>query len=271
MACASAMIFAKLRGLRYAHTPFSNIAHAPENTPMDEWSAAWESFFALGNGEIPAAEVEARGLRLVEVAKPHRTRLRSRCLHVVAHCHKVTDRHPEEWAALAPVLRQKYLSSPKPVLPPDPDDTIRIAVHLRRGDVGATGRFSERFTPDMEVLRRLAHLLDSLGPARERAVVRLFSEGNPDDFAPYRELGAALHLDEDAFETFHHLARSHVIMLAKSTFSYLAGMIGGALCLYEPFWHQPLPGWLDFETADTMPRDQLARKVLDSAQRNEIS
>jgi len=269
MACASAMILARLRGLTYAHTPFAEVAHAPPGMAAESWAAAWESFFRLGSGELAAADIEARGLPVVRVAKAHRFLPRSRRLQVVAHCHKVTDKHPEAWAAIAPVLRAKYLSSPKPALPPDPADAIRISIHLRRGDVGASGRFAERFTADDAVLRRIGRLLESLGNERRRVVLRLFSEGRPEDFAAFAAAGAALHLDQDVFETFHHLVNSEVVVLAKSSFSYLAGLIGGGLCLYEPFRHPRLPGWLDFRTVDSMRSNEIAAAVKQVLRREE--
>jgi len=261
MARASAMIFARLRGANYAHTPMSDVAHVPEGMDPGKRSETWERFFSLGKDEVRAGEIEARGLPMVRIAKPHRSRLRSRTLHVVAHCHKVTDRHPEAWAEIAPVLRERYLSTPKPDLPADPPGAIRIAVHLRRGDVAAEGEHSERFTPNSAVLARLNRVLEALGPERERAVVRVFSQGKPEDFAAFADLGARLHLDEDVFAGFHHMFRAHVLFTAKSTFSYLAGLLGGALCLYEPFRHPPLPGWLDPAALEALAPADLARII----------
>jgi hypothetical protein len=177
----------------------------------------------------------------------------------------VTDRHPEAWAALAPVLRAKYDSSPKPSLPQDPAGAIRLSIHVRRGDVAAGGRFAERFTSDEQILGPVVRLLGALGPARERVVTRVFSEGHARDFAAFARVGAELHLETDAFATFHHLVCSEVCVLAKSTFSWLAGLIGGGLCLYDPFWHPPLPGWLDFASIDRLSPAELALRVTDAA------
>lgn len=244
----STMILARLKGMTYAHSPLADVAHVPPGTRPEDWARAWEDFFNLGAGEITAAEIEARGYPLRSVPKPHRFLPRSRRLHVVAHCHKVTDHHPEAWAAIAPDLRKKYQLSPKPALPGYDDGRVQIAVHLRRGDVGASGRFSERFTADEVVLSRLCRVLDAVGP--DRATVRLFSQGSPDDFRAFADLGVRLHLDDDVFETFHHFVRSDILFAAKSTFSYLGGVIGGNICICEPFWHPMLPGWLRPEDLD---------------------
>jgi hypothetical protein len=238
----STMILAKLKGLTYAHTPVSQVAHAPAGVSGDAWSQAWENFFNLGAGEASASGIEVRGFPVVAVPKPHRFLPRSRRLQVVAHCHKFTDHHPEAWASIAPLLREKYALSPKPGLPGYDDGRVQIAVHLRRGDVGSSGQFSERYTGDEVVLERLKRVTDAIGP--DRVTVRLFSQGAPEDLRAFTDLGAVLHLDDDVFETFHHFVRSDVLFLAKSTFSYLGGVIGGKVCVYEPFWHPKLPGWL---------------------------
>ena len=253
------MICAKIKGLTYAHSPVADVAHVPHGTTPAAWAQAWEEFFNLGAGEVYAAEIEGRGYPVVPVPKPHRFFPRSRRLHVVAHCHKVTDRHPEAWAAIAPAIREKYQLSPKPELAGYDNGKVQIAVHLRRGDVGSTGRFSERFTADDLVLGRLKRVLDAVGP--EQVTIRLFSQGQPDDFRAFTDLGVQLHLDDDVFESFHHFVRSDVLFVAKSTFSYLGGVIGGNVCLCEPFWHPPLPGWLDADFDDAAFRQALDRHL----------
>jgi hypothetical protein len=241
----STMILARLKGLTYAHTPLNDVAHAPAGMPPEAWARAWEDFFNLGAGEVSAADVTYPEH---PVAKPHRFLPRSRRLQVVAHCHKFTDHHPEAWAAIAPDLGKKYVLSPKPDLQGYADGRVQVAVHLRRGDVGSSGRFSERFTGDEVVLERLGKVLEVTG--KERTKIRLFSEGDPADFRAFADLGADLHLNDDVFETFHHFVKSDVLFLAKSTFSYLGGILGRNVCVYEPFWHPKLPGWLSPDELD---------------------
>lgn len=238
----SAMICARLKSLTYAHSPVADVAHISAGFDPGSWDRAWEEFFNLGEGETTAREIEARGYPVVTVAKPHRWFFpRSRRLHVVAHCHRLTNLHPRAWDEIAPRLAEKYHATPKPQLDGYDDGRVQIAIHLRRGDVGPSGRFSERFTSDENVLSRVRQVIEILGP--ENATIRLFSQGAADDFRTFTELGVRLHLDECEFETFHHFVRSNILFMAKSTFSYLGGVIGRKICIYEPFWHPPLPGW----------------------------
>ncbi len=253
----SAMIFARLKGLTYAHSPLTDVEHAPPGMRQDVWAAEWERFFNLGHGEVRAADIEARGHPVQPLRKPQRLFFpRSRRLYVSAHCHRVTDRRPAAWAAIAPELRAKYQLTPKPRLAGYDDGKVQIAVHLRRGDVAATGKHAQWFTRDDAVLARLRRVLGVVGP--EHASVRLFSQGRAEDFRAFEDLGARLHLDDDVFETIHHFVRSDLLFVAKSTFSYLGGVIGGQTCICEPFWHPNLPGWL---SPDEMTDATLSRAL----------
>lgn len=245
----SAMIFARLKGIRYAHSPLTSVAHHPPEISPVEWSRRWEDFFSLGVGEIPSSQLEDMGLRVRPTRKLRFFVPRSKSLHVVPHCHKITDLHPGAWSAIAPSLRQKYYLRPKPALPGEGDPRVQIAIHVRRGDVGASGRFSERFTPDAVLLSRLRRVVEILG--RDHVDIRLFSEGNPCDFQPYSDLGINLHLNEDIFVGFHHFVKSDILFTAKSSLSYLGGVIGGNLCIHEEICHPTLPGWFKAEEVES--------------------
>lgn len=254
-ACISTMIMARLKGMTYAHTPLSTVAHRPAHLSETEWAAAWEKFFNLGQGEASAEEV-SKNLPTIGPVKAHRFFPRSNRLYVLPHAHKVTDRHPLAWHAIAPELRRKYQSSPKPLLANKPAGAIEIAIHLRRGDVGRSGRFSERFTPLDAVLPGLRRMLAAMkGRSSE---IHVFSQGDPGDFTDLVELGAVLHLDEDPFVSFHHMVRADVLFVAKSTFSYLAALLGEGRVIYDPFWHPALPDWTELAELERLPDASLA-------------
>ncbi len=238
-ACISTMIAARLRGVDYAHSPLEQVAHAPEGVDEVQWGQRWEAFFSLGDGELSAGELT--DLPLHPLAKPHRRRPKRGCLNVVAHCHKLTDAHPDAWAEIVPELRRKYQLSPKPVPPGFEAGLTHIAVHLRRGDVTSDGQFAERFSPASRIVPELRRRIGSIGPDRCR--VHLYSQGAPEDFPELDEFPLRLHLDEDPFVSFHGMVEADVLFTAISTFSYLAGVLGRGEVVYQPFWHPPLSGW----------------------------
>jgi len=241
----SAMLFARLTGARYAHTPLRDVAHAPAGMTPAEWAGAWEAFFNLGIDHPDAADLVAAGYAARHLRKPQRELLSRHTVHDVPHCHKITDRRPDAWAAIGPELRRAYDATPKPVLDGFSPAQLNIALHVRRGDVGSGGRFSERFTGDDEVLAFHDALRGRLAGWPE-VKVRLFSQGKAEDFRAFAERGIELHLDEDVFTTFHHLVSADVLLVAKSSFSYLAGVIGGNVCFIDQLGHPPLPEWFRF-------------------------
>lgn len=255
----SAMIFAGLTGAKYAHSPMRNVAHVPEGMTPEAWSAAWETFFNLGMGQPLAADLVAAGYATRDVRKPRRALLSRHTVHEVAHCHKVTDHFPEAWAAIAPELRKRYDATPKPELAGFDPARLNVALHVRRGDVGSAGQFSERFTGNDQILAFFDALAGRLAPYASPCF-RLFSEGSPEAFPGFAERGIELHLNEDVFTTFHHLVSADVLLVAKSSFSYLAGVLGGGVCFIDRLGHPPLPGWFPFSTEIPAEFDSALRR-----------
>jgi hypothetical protein len=52
-----------------------------------------------------------------------------------------------------------------------------------------------------------------------------------------------IHLDIDAFGTFHHLCKADILVCAVSSFSYLAAVYNKNHVIYKQFWHPPLDNW----------------------------
>jgi hypothetical protein len=54
-------------------------------------------------------------------------------------------------------------------------------------------------------------------------------------------------VNKDPIETLEALATADLLIMSRSSFSYLAALFNqtGAV-VYAPFWHPPIPGWLQF-------------------------
>lgn len=71
------------------------------------------------------------------------------------------------------------------------------------------------------------------------------SQGRPEVFAELDGLACILVLDEDAPTSFARLAEADVLVLARSRYSYFAGLIcEGAVLYEEPAVLPPADGWL---------------------------
>ncbi len=141
-----------------------------------------------------------------------------------------------------------------------PDDAFRIAVHVRRGDVTAQA-YAGRFTSTELIGERVERLLRLCGSRRSIAVT-VFSEGPISQFEPLRKLGCEIRCDDDPIDTIRHLARADILVTAKSSFSYVAGLLTQGLVVYEPFWHPKQPSWMSLDDWRSVEQAVQARLAL---------
>jgi len=248
----SAILYATEQGATYAHTPFQQIAHGPDELEPAEWVESWERFFSIGDGEVQAADLHE--LKQVELAKPHRKSPKKGALNVVHHCHKVTNHLPDAWHALRPSIRTKYFSQAKPPTPLDDKAKLNVAVHVRRGDVTQNGNFSERFTEGSMIQSHVERVIGLLG--KERCQVHLFSQAGQ-DLSEFDDLDPQWHLDLDPLTTIHAMVSADVLFAAKSCFSWLAGLIGTGHVIQDDFWHPSMPDWINFSELPNHTDEQL--------------
>ncbi len=231
------MIYADLKGIRYLHTPLRALDHTPEGFDAKEWAQRWEN--RLNYSDCQPIHHDAV---LTCVPKAHHLRPRSGPIYSVKHCHKITNHLPLQWDALRARLRAGY----HPESGPEMNDNPFIAVHIRRGDVSSEGNNQLRYTPLESVIARTELALNHLAKLGRSPQVRVYSQGAIEDFAELaKRFDAELHLEEDEFSTFHALVSAEALVMAKSSFSYLAALISTGICIYEPFWHPPMPDWIN--------------------------
>lgn len=124
---------------------------------------------------------------------------------------------------------------------------LNVAVHVRRGDVGASvpGRGTT-----YEYYVWLMKIMQSKVPY---AKFHIFSErgrrSNNDEFVQYSKLGATVNLDTEATETLAHFARADVLVTAKSSFSYAAALLNPN-CVLSQKWMLAEPGWVPLPEAE---------------------
>lgn len=244
----STLCFCRTYAIPYVHSPMTTAAHVGDADELQQW----EELFGLGTGEMHVGN-DQEVISLEEfVASPHRwhTTAILRCEHL----HHFVDSRPGLYETLRPELRRKYTGALQNLSP-----NVKIAVHIRRGDVSQK-KNQNRFTPLDYSANILQQVLAQLGPDRARAEVAIYSQGSPVDFKPLADrFSARLFLDSDPIWTLQQLVEADVLVTAKSTFSYIAGLISTGMVIYEPFWHQPLPSWIvPHNTAGSLPSHRLA-------------
>lgn len=266
----SAMCFAQAHGHTYVHTPFAAIDHAEQ--PAPDWVDAWEKLFNLGDGEERAETLKGRvynyssfhprlyyamtgGFRSADES---RSRTRKGVGRPERHFHPYfyyADSHPESFQAIIPELRRKYWTGKKR----SGNGDLMVALHMRRGDV--TARNTMRYTPIESVHRTAEAVKSVLTDAGISYSMRLYSQGPADGFAALRDVGVDLCLDVDAVWTMQQLITADVLVMSKSSFSYVAALISDGIKLYEPFWHPPLRSWLPRNSHGRFDRREFERQL----------
>lgn len=207
-------------GRTYVHTPFRNVGHVPRGDDPADWSRRWEEFFNLGVDEIQNHPATA-----------------------FRWCYREVTGHDIEqidW-----IFRDKYHDTPKPATVWYSPDEWNVAIHVRRGDALEV-RHSARVTDNGTIQKILCGILPQCAnPEKKTLRLHVMSEGTAEDFAFVGDLGVptSLHLDECPFSTLHHLVMADTLVLSKSTFSYVAGILNPGQVFYQPYWHEPLPRW----------------------------
>lgn len=130
-------------------------------------------------------------------------------------------------------------------------DALYVGVHVRRGDVvtAADRRVPNEYFLGMARILTDAALALSLPPLRVHFFMDAVTPGGEaalalDDFA--RVAGATLHYGGGALETLRALARADILVMSRSSFSFLPALLHDAdrgAVVYHPMWHAPRADW----------------------------
>jgi len=228
MAMIAAMTLARLTGRRYLHSPFQHLEHSA-TTPAD-WADRWERFLNLGHGEAsvpPDAELIAmRALVRDPAAFAGRPVVVARGIAYLPR--KTASPILEQLRA---DLRARYRLSDKSHIPLHraPAGGVTVAIHLRRGDILSSEQARQRFVPDEPVLRAVGDLGAVLRPLGRPLRFNLYSEGEIADFQRFADIGCDLHLGGDPFAAFHNMVTADILMMGRSSFSLLAGLLSAGI------------------------------------------
>jgi hypothetical protein len=233
----SALCFARAHGASYVHRPFTTIEHA--EFAMPDWVKAWEDYFNLGAGERLLGPNDAP---IVPIDRINAIAGTQRCVveaeHYLHYCNKDFD----AWERVMPELRRKFWLNKQPRAR---QDTLRVAVHMRRGDVSAGNKkVANNFTPNATFVNTLTRLRSLLADKGKALTIEVFSQGDPKMFANLAALGAQLRLDAPALETHRSLVDADILVLSKGAFSYTAALLNEGAVLYDPQKYRALQDWV---------------------------
>jgi hypothetical protein len=136
------------------------------------------------------------------------------------------------------IIRNYYYSTSKPDI-----ENIDIAIHIRRGDVikntFGPGKI-DRFTDD----NFYTEIINKLLIKYPTYIINIYSEGKVEDFSIKGHDRLRFHLNRDLITTYHSLVKAKVLIMAKSSLSYSAGILNENKIYYIDFWHKKLDDWI---------------------------
>jgi hypothetical protein len=161
---------------------------------------------------------------------------------------------------------------------------VRVAIHVRRGELFAVD--SDRMLPNsfyVEVARTLARQLQERGldyrielhteVASKAFVLRPDERGishridapvlmkpEMNQLEEFDVLPNLVHcINEPAIDCLRQLATAHILVMSRSSFSYVAAILNiRGLVLGHPFWHALLPSWIELDSTGQFDLEKFA-------------
>lgn len=227
----STIAFARTFGLDYVHTPITEVHITETRETSEKWNSLLDfSIFgeAVEVGSSPRTPVTFFGLILsIFLGRAGRQSQ----IYQVDHCHFFTDRFPRAVHRLRSELRVAFFRKNGYELREE------ILLHIR----------SQMASEDTNFLRR------SDKETMERKI--LMAKSTPH---PCRIIGVSIGSDVtgqsdgeisieeglDAYDSFRAFVQASVFIMAKSSLSYVAGLLNPNTVFYEAHWHPKMPDWI---------------------------
>lgn len=253
------VVFARKWEIQYAYSPFTN--------------RKWDEYLGFGEGEVTARELlkekkyrkvklpyfdeqnpdEVDGIE--EIVKSYAGQKVVFFLELDQFCGRLHE--------IGGYLRERFMNASarkKDAAFYDPA-FFNIAVHVRRGDiVDSEGKILEEYRQRWLSIDYYLTVLDTLTELLKKENVRIciFSQGTKENFKEFDKYeNVSYCLDGSEQETFGNLAKSDLLIMGKSSFSYDAALIHQGIRIYpNSFW-------------GTCPESELWIRLDDSGRMNE--
>lgn len=121
---------------------------------------------------------------------------------------------------------------------------LNIAIHIRRPNKD-DNRISGANIPDSYFLEVIDKLREIYKPMK--LLIHIYSQGDIKNFKLFKSRDTILHIDESVEDTFASMVFADILVTCASSFSYTAGLLSNGIIYYIPFWHKPLPHWINLK------------------------
>lgn len=245
----STIVFTRSFGFSYVHTPLTNVAHNQNKDP--NWSEKWENYLHLSafddlTDEKISTFQEVHGLNPLIHKLLRSDHSPESQYYQLRDCYAFSNRNPEAYSLIRKKLRNSYNQNGRSLNLKYDKNKFNIAIHARRGDVSKE-KNPQRFTSGKklkEVVRRIKKCLKYIDYD-----IYLYSISFEEDLEQLKCEGVQIIEELNIFDVLDNLIHADLLVTSKSSVSYLSGILNRGIIIHEPFWHPPLPDWLNMDDA----------------------
>lgn len=245
---------ARVHNLTYVHRVVS-IGHIENGD--DAWASKWDSMFDVLKNGFGVAFTEIASLPqtspVVLRTKDDVANLKRGTVNIISHALPLTDSDPDlYYGSIVHDFRYPFKSQNSGRKLVFNKSKCNAALHLRvanadddhdqyRGGILPGGH---RYIKAEFYLE----LADFIQTKRLDCHVHIFTEPSITAKVVRKAIAhksfVSLHEDFDAMDVFYHFVNADILFIAKSSFSYLAGLLNANVVMLTPFWHPPLSTWI---------------------------
>jgi hypothetical protein len=243
----SVLAFANFFGVKFLNTPIRNANFA---NGKDQYSAnvSWDTQWnALINFESLSEKSLSKDWQLVKVPtttglwkfiikKIFSLKIKSKYLFVLESAHRYTDLRPK----IIGNSRNLFQDMLNPISLKVNED---IVIHLRRGDATQN---TVRYTADETIFTALVGLMTKY----PNTSIRIYTN-EPFDLPKKFYNVVTVDVESSPFEAITHMANCKILVIAKSSMSYIAALMNKNTVYCPNFWHPKMNNWINASELET--------------------
>jgi hypothetical protein len=233
---AFGLAVARALGLEYQHRIFETVEHTVGDATefRERWNRLvdFESAFPRPSTK-PTYSLGSRVHTLRALLS-----VRRRFSITSSRFRYLVDENPEWLHSIRPQLREIYVRQVDPA--PGKSDSA-VTFHVRRGDVTKTQN-AGMYTSADELIADISKIRSV--PAYKDLWAEIVIEENDPELEMKLPRKCRLIVIAEPFEAFDRLVEAKTLVIDKSSFSYVAGLLSQNTVIYRDYWYPPMPDWL---------------------------